>query len=105
MVLLVHCIRRAFFLCLPLHCLKDKYNSYTTAQADAVATLMRYVGQLEKMMYGVTGSGIYTTNSQIIATMFKTLGYDSNTRLANKSSYSATNWEALIQNEMAETAG
>ena len=84
--------------------MKDTYTSYNSAQSNAVATLMRYVGQLEKMMYGTSaagGSGIYTTNSQIIATMFKTLGYDSNTRLANKSSYSEANWGALIQGEMA----
>ena len=84
--------------------MKDSYTSYNSTQSNAVATLMRYVGQLEKMMYGTEsagGSGIYTTNSQIIATMFKTLGYDSNTRLANKSSYSESNWGALIQGEMA----
>ena len=84
--------------------MKDSYSSYTTAQGNAVATLMRYVGQLEKMMYGTEsagGSGIYSNNSQIIATMFKTLGYDSSTRLVNKSSYSESNWGALIQAEMA----
>ena len=84
--------------------MKDSYISYNSTQSNAVATLMRYVGQLEKMMYGTEdagGSGIYTTNSQIIATMFKTLGYDSNTRLANKSSYSESSWGALIQGEMA----
>ena len=84
--------------------MQDSYISYNSTQSNAVATLMRYVGQLEKMMYGTEdagGSGIYTTNSQIIATMFKTLGYDSNTRLANKSSYSESSWGALIQGEMA----
>ena len=84
--------------------MKDTYTSYNSTQSNAVATLMRYVGQLEKMMYGTEsagGSGIYTTQSQIIATMFKTLGYDSNTRLANKSSYTDANWKALIQAEMA----
>lgn len=35
----------------------DKYtNSYSTAQADAVATLMQYVGQAENMKYGVQSS-------------------------------------------------
>ena len=84
--------------------MKDTYVSYNSTQSNAVATLMRYVGQLEKMMYGTEdagGSGIYTTNSQIIATMFKTLGYDSNTRLANKSSYTDATWGTLIQGEMA----
>ena len=85
--------------------MRDSYSgSYTTAQANAVATLMRYVGQAEKMMYGTSsagGSGIYTTNSAIIATMFKNWGYDSNTRCVSKSSYSETNWATLIQGEMA----
>lgn len=82
--------------------MRDTYSlNATGAAATAVATLMRYVGQLEQMMYGVTGSGIYTTQSNKIATMFKTLGYDSNTRLANKSAFTAANWETLIQNEMA----
>ena len=36
----------------------DKYTgSYTTAQADAVAWLMRYVGQEEQMDYTPSGSG------------------------------------------------
>ena len=82
--------------------MRDSYLSgYNSAQGTAVATLMRYVGQAEQMMYGVSGSGIYTTQSQIIATMFKNFGYDSNTRLANKSSYSTTNWANLIIGEMA----
>ena len=84
--------------------MKDSYtSSYTTAQGTAVATLMRYVGQAEHMMYGRQGSGIYTTDSQNIADMFILFGYDSSTcRLANKSSYSSTNWATLIQTEMAE---
>ena len=84
--------------------MKDSYSSYTTAQGTAVATLMRYVGQAEEMMYGTAsagGSGIYNTNSEIIATMFKNWGYSSNTRLVNKSSYSSTNWANLIIAEMA----
>ena len=39
--------------------MKDKYTgSYTTEEATAVATLMRYVGQAEHMEYGSDGSGI-----------------------------------------------
>ena len=38
--------------------MKDSYSgSYTTAQGNAVATLMRYVGQGEKMMYGTESAG------------------------------------------------
>ena len=86
--------------------MKDSYTgSYTTAQGTAVATLMRYVGQAEHMMYGTEdagGSGIYTSDTQNIVDMFVLFGYDSSTcRVANKSSYSETNWASLIQGEIA----
>ena len=46
--------------------MKDSYSSYNSAQASAVATLMRYIGQAEEMMYGTSaagGSGIYTNET------------------------------------------
>ena len=85
--------------------MRDTYSIYSTgAPANAVATLMRYVGQAEKMMYGTDaagGSGIYHSNASIIATMFKNMGYESSARLVYKSSYSADNWNNLIIGEMA----
>ena len=86
--------------------MKDSYSgSYTTAQGTAVATLMRYVGQAEKMQYGTEsagGSGILTTKTQQIVDMFTRFGYDSSTtRVVKKTSYSEANWATLIQNEMA----
>ena len=85
--------------------MKDTYSSYTTAQGNAVATLMRYVGQAEHMMYGTEsagGSGIYTTDTQNIVDMFVLFGYDSSTcRVANKSSYNENSWASLIQGEIA----
>ncbi len=82
------------------------YEAYTTEEGAAVATLMRYVGQAEHMMYGTAsagGSGIYTTEAQIVADMFIGFGYDAETtRLVHKSSYSEANWAALLQEEMAE---
>ena len=84
--------------------MKDTYSSYNTAQGNAVATLMRYVGQAEKMMYGTAaagGSGIYTTDTQNIVDMFVLFGYDESTcKVIRKSSYSETNWAAAIQAEM-----
>ena len=81
-------------------------SSYNTTQGNAVATLMRYVGQAEKMMYGTAsagGSGIYTTDTQNIVDMYVLFGYDETTcRVLSKSSYSATNWANLLQTEMAE---
>ena len=87
--------------------MKDTYTgSYTAAQGNAVATLMRYVGQAEKMQYGTEsagGSGILTTNTQQIVDMYVRFGYDSSTcRVVKKSSYSSTNWANLIITEMAE---
>ena len=84
--------------------MKARYTTWTTAQADAVATLMRYIGQALKMMYGTYeagGSGIYTSSSQMYVTMFKNWGYKSSVRLVTKGSYSETNWANLIKSEMA----
>ena len=82
--------------------MKDKYTSgYTSAQGTAVATLMRYIGQAEQMMYGVSGSGIYTNETQKVANMFINWGYNSTCSVKYKSSYSSTNWANLIIAEMA----
>lgn len=81
--------------------MKDKYTSTaTTAQKAAVATLMRYVGQAEKMGYGRSASGIASTQTNNIANMYKTFGYDSGCRVVQKSSYSEANWAAMLQGEM-----
>jgi hypothetical protein len=89
----------------------DDYTSpnatgYTAAQANAVATLMRYVGQAEHMKYGTPdagGSGIYTVDAQIIADMFIGFGYDeATTRMVQKENYTDASWAALIQEEIIE---
>jgi hypothetical protein len=83
--------------------MKTSYYSYTTAQGNAVATLMRYVGQAEGMMYGVeaAGSGIYSNENYRIANMFKAFGYKSTARNVMKNSYTEANWASLIQGELA----
>lgn len=89
--------------------MKNSYSSYTTAQGNAVATLMRYVGQAEKMAYGTDGSGISVYDAQNVADMFIFYGYDSSTtRLVLKTNlntgstlYSDSQWASLIQTEMA----
>ena len=92
----------------------DSYTgSYTTAQGTAVATLMRYVGQAEKMTYGRSGSGISVDDAQNVADMFIFFGYDSNTtRLVKEYQsmdnygnvsgriYSDAEWAAILQEEM-----
>ena len=82
--------------------MKDNYRTYSTAQGNAVATLMRYVGQAEKMDYGTDASGILSSEANKIVTMYKLFGYDaSTTRLVRKTSYNETNWALVIRNEMA----
>ena len=82
--------------------MKDKYNNgYTTAQANAVATLMRYIGQAEQMMYGVAGSGIYSNETSRVVNMFKNWGYKNTVAVKYKSSYSANNWANLLITELA----
>ncbi len=93
----------------------DKYTSgYTTAQANAVATLMRYVGQAERMEYGNSaagGSGVNVDSVILIANAFKFFGYDEESvRVVKKTSaysggttlYNDAEWAALIQEELAE---
>ena len=90
----------------------DVYTSgYTTQQGDAVATLMRYVGQAEHMEYGADGSGVDADSVVLIANAFKFFGYDEETvRAVKKTSaysggttlYTDAEWAALIQEELSE---
>ena len=90
----------------------DVYSSgYTAAQANAVATLMRYVGQAEHMDYGADGSGVDADSAFLIADAFKFFGYDEETtRLVKKTSaysggttlYTDAEWAAMIQEELSE---
>ena len=92
----------------------DSYTgSYTTAQGTAVATLMHYVGQAERMGYGTSaagGSGVSVDSVCNIRDAFTFFGYDSSTtRFVKKTSaysggttlYSDSQWASLIQEEMA----
>jgi len=92
----------------------DSYTgSYTTAQGTAVATLMHYVGQAERMGYGTSaagGSGVSVDSVCNIRDAFTFFGYNSSTtRFVKKTSaysggttlYSDSQWAALIQEEMA----
>lgn len=81
-------------------------DGYTTAQGEAVATLMRYVGQAVEMMYGsedAGGSGIYSSETQKLVDMFTRFGYDASTcQVVLKSDYTEEDWAAMIQQEMIE---
>ncbi len=77
----------------------DDYSSvnYTTAQANAVAKLMRYCGQAAKMEYTPDGSGAYSEDQ--MAAMVK-FGYNSGAEYVQKSDYNNTNWNAMMQAEL-----
>ena len=90
----------------------DEYveGNYTEEQADAVAWLMRYIGQEEHMDYGTDGSG--AQGSDILRAV-KFFGYDEEADLVMKSFadnfgnemqqfYSDAEWAAMLQNEMFE---
>ena len=90
----------------------DEYveGNYNEAQADAVAWLMRYIGQEEHMDYAVDGSG--AQGSDILRAV-KFFGYDEEADLVMKSMadgfgnemmqfYSDEDWAAMLQNEMFE---
>jgi len=86
----------------------DSYSgSYTSEQADAVAWLMRYVGQAEQMEYAPDGSGSYGPNIEDAVRLF---GYDEGVQNVYKSgaldgtvtthNYSDSEWADLILNEL-----
>jgi len=89
----------------------DKYAGvdYTDAQADAVAYLMRYVGQAEKMDYSPEGSG---AAGEDILRAVKFFGYDETAELVYKSTadfygsetelINDADWAVLLQEELAE---
>ena len=93
----------------------DSYKSgYTTQQANAVATLMRYIGQAERMEYGTSaagGSGVSSDSVSLMAGAFTFFGYDEESvRVVKKTSsysggttlYTDAEWAALIQEELTE---
>ena len=90
----------------------DEYEegNYNEAQADAVAWLMRYIGQEEHMNYSVDGSG--AKGEDVLRTV-KFFGYDEEADLLTKSLadnygnemqqiYTDAQWAAMLQNELFE---
>lgn len=85
----------------------DSYaRNYSSQQASAVAHLMRYIGQAEKMDYAPDGSGSYANN---VLQAVKLFGYDQSATVVNKTSnwwsntelYSDEEWAEIILNELA----
>ena len=90
----------------------DKYEGveYTEAQADAVAWLMRYVGQAEHMDYSTEGSG--AQGSDILRAV-RFFGYDEEAKMLTKSMadnygneieqyFSDADWAEILIKELYE---
>lgn len=80
--------------------MKDSYSgSYTSAQATAVATLMKYCGYSVKMDYGPS-SGAYTED--VAVALREYFDYSpSTTRFVSRSSFTYANWTDMIYHEVS----
>ena len=79
----------------------DSYSgSYTSAQANAVATLMKYCGWSVKMDYGPSSG----SNTDLVAEALRNyFDYNSETtQFVSRSFYTAAKWTDLIYNELAQ---
>ena len=74
-------------------------DAYTTDQAAAVATLMRYCGQSVKMEYGKSSSA-YTI--LVAAALVNCFNYKNTTQCVSRSCYSYESWVDLIYNEIKQ---
>ena len=82
--------------------MRDSYSgSYTTAQGNAVATLMLYCGQSCLMDYDISsagGSGAYCEDQ---LTGMIAFGYNSGATCIDRDNYSASAWNAMMQEDLA----
>ena len=78
----------------------DDYNQPTTdVQQAAVATLMRYCGQLIQMDYTPQESSGYFYDVDMLVKLF---GYDQGVYRANADNYTVSGWDKLLYNELRE---
>ena len=79
----------------------DGYSAYyTPEQGEAVATLMRYCGQVTSMEYGTDGSGSGSWNQMMGMQVF---GYSMGAQLVHRDDYDADTWRAMMLEDL--TAG
>ena len=71
--------------------------NYTTVQANAVAWLMRYVGQAEEMDYSPGGSGAYDSDILRAAKLF---GYNRHADLIYEWGWDEDLWTGIISSEL-----
>lgn len=75
-------------------------DSYTSAQADAVAYLMKACGYSVKMNYGKGESGAVGAN--IPTALINYFGYDDNIVIRDRKFYTYADWTAMIYKNLSE---
>ncbi len=78
----------------------DNYvrGNYTTAQANAISTLMLHCGVAVDMQYTPSGSGTYSSKAR--TGMIDYFTYNENVNLLNRAFYSVAEWMKLIYTEL-----
>lgn len=74
------------------------YDSYTTAQAEAVSLLMRHAGIAVEMYYADESSG--ARQSLVPGALTQYFRYAATTRLVSAADYDAATWEKMMRSEI-----
>lgn len=74
------------------------YDSYTTAQAEAVSLLMRHAGIAVEMYYAAESSG--ACQSLVPGALTQYFRYAATTRLVSAADYDAATWEKMMRSEI-----
>lgn len=74
------------------------YDSYTTAQAEAVSLLMRHAGIAVEMYYAAESSG--ARQSLVPGALTQHFRYATTTRLVSAADYDAATWEKMMRSEI-----
>lgn len=74
------------------------YDSYTTAQAEAVSLLMRHAGIAVEMHYAAESSG--ARQSLVPGALTQYFRYAATTRLVSAADYDAATWEKMMRSEI-----
>lgn len=74
------------------------YDSYTTAQAEAVSLLMRHAGIAVEMYYAAESSG--ARQSLVPGALTQYFRYAATTRLVSAADYDAATWEKMMRSEI-----
>lgn len=81
--------------------LDDYSGSATTAQKNAVATLMKLCGQAVEMNYDYTNGGSGAIMSYDVKALRQYFGYDETVCCLERTAFSTIGWENVIYNELA----